>query len=413
MSDGASALAEQRSSPRLLVVGARWPLETFLDNLLRGLARKGWEVSLASRSRFDRQDAGATKDQVALRRLPLPGDGPGALLSFLPRFTAILLSRPRQVLGLLRGQGGKAHLLRNLLPLLARDFDAFYFPWNGTAIDYLPLFGLGTPTLLSCRGSHVLVAPHNPERQHLRASMPPLFAAATAVHGVSRDILRAAERLGLDSSKAEVIHPAVDTDFFAPPKAKPVAPPAGSEVLRLIGTGSLIWPKGFEYALRALAELHRRGRKAHLTLIGEGQDRQRLLFAAFDLGLEEAVALVGRKSPAEVRDLLQASDIFLLPSLSEGISNAALEAMACGLPVVASDCGGMSEAIEDGIDGLLLPPRDPHAIADAVEKLADDESLRCRLGRAARERVLREFGIEGQITAFDHSLRRLLEPKAP
>ena len=82
--------------------------------------------------------------------------------------------------------------------------------------------------------------------------------------------------------------------------------------------------------------------------------------------------------------------------------------MACGLPVVASDCGGMAEAIEDGRSGLLVPPRDPQAIADAVIRLAADRELRARLGRAARQRVEAKFGLAQQISAFDRLLRRLL-----
>ncbi len=77
--------------------------------------------------------------------------------------------------------------------MLAADHDVFYFPWNGAALDYLPLFGLGVPTLLSCRGSHVQVSPLSPEAaRELRQRLPALFAAASAVHGVSQEILREA-----------------------------------------------------------------------------------------------------------------------------------------------------------------------------------------------------------------------------
>lgn len=389
--------AVPRPQRRLLVIGVQWPLETFLENLLRGLGAAGWTVTVASRHPF-----GPTA--APLRRLPLPREGAFGLLTVLPHLAAGLLRRPRRAWRLLRQRPGGPRQLQHLLPFLGGDFDLLYFPWNGTALDYLPLFDLGLPTLVSCRGSHVQVSPHNPKRRHLRAAMPELFAAASAVHGVSRGILQEAASLGLDPAKAEVIHPAVDLGFFSPSPAR-----VGAAPLRLIGAGSLIWRKGFEYALRALAELKRRGfDQLQLTLIGDGPDRQRLLFAIDELALHGQVELAGRQPPAAIRERLRSSDIFLLPSVSEGISNAALEAMACGLPVVASDCGGMAEAIEDGRSGLLVPPRDPQAIADAVIRLAADRELRARLGRAARQRVEAKFGLAQQISAFDRLLRRLL-----
>lgn len=391
--------SEPARAGRLLVIGVGWPLQTFLENLLRGLATAGWSVTIASRHRFG-------PDAEPLRRLPLPGENAGRNLFFLPRYAATLLTHPRRVLRLLWGLPGQARERGFLVPLLARDFDLFYFPWNGAALEHLPLFSLGIPTLVSCRGSQIQISPHNPERRYLREKLPALFAAATAVHGVSREIVREAGRLGLDAAKAEVIHPAVDPDFFSPAETPATTPAERS--LRLICTGSLVWLKGFEYALRAVAELGRRGIPVRLELIGEGPERQRLLFAIDELGLEKQVVLLGRRTPAEIRDRLQQSHVFLLPSLSEGVSNAALEAMSCGLAVISSDCGGMREAIDDGREGILVPPRDPHAIADAVERLFHDAELRATLGRAARRRVETSFTLPSQVASFDRLLRSLL-----
>jgi glycosyltransferase involved in cell wall biosynthesis len=104
--------------------------------------------------------------------------------------------------------------------------------------------------------------------------------------------------------------------------------------------------------------------------------------------------------PEQVREAMQRSDLFLHSSLSEGISNAALEAMACGLPVVTSDGGGMKEAVHDGIEGFVVPLRDPVAAADAVAKLARDPALRARMGRAGRARVESTFRLDEQIARF-------------
>jgi glycosyltransferase involved in cell wall biosynthesis len=131
----------------------------------------------------------------------------------------------------------------------------------------------------------------------------------------------------------------------------------------------------------------------------------RLLFTINDLGLTDIVTWGGRLRPDEVVARLQQSDIFLLSSLSEGISNAVLEAMACGLPVVTTNVGGMAEAIADGIEGLLVPPRDPVAMADALAYLWARPEVRRQMGQAGRERVLADFDLDDQITAFEALFR--------
>ena len=197
---------------------------------------------------------------------------------------------------------------------------------------------------------------------------------------------------GLDRERARVIRPAVDPEMFFPLENKPA-----NARFTVVTTGSLIWRKGYEYALMTLRNLVDKDVDAEYHIVGEGPDIQRILYTVQDLDLQGRVNLHGKLPPAEVRRWLQQSDVFLLSSLSEGISNAVLEAMSCGLPVVTTDCGGMREAVLDGIQGFVVPTRDPQAAADALARLYREPALRKKMGVAGRERVQNEFNADYQI----------------
>jgi colanic acid/amylovoran biosynthesis glycosyltransferase len=272
--------------------------------------------------------------------------------------------------------------------------DIVHCEWNSAAIDALPEPSVWHyPVVISCRGTQLRIRPH--VTPGYADALRETFERARAVHCVCETIRNEAVALGLDPQKAEVIFPAVDERRFTPPANRP-----GSSSVRLIAVGSLIWTKGYEYALLTLRALLDRDVDARLEIIGDGNERQRVLFTVNDLGLTHRVTLQRTVPPEQVREAMQRSDLFLHSSLSEGISNAALEAMACGLPVVTSDGGGMKEAVHDGIEGFVVPLRDPVAAADAVAKLARDPALRARMGRAGRARVESTFRLDEQIARY-------------
>jgi colanic acid/amylovoran biosynthesis glycosyltransferase len=386
---------------RLLVVGAAWPPETFIARLLQGLAQAGIQVTLAAA----RKPAGEWLSQPNLRWLFTPSWERPAVERALHLFTQAAGAARRggkdlrtlsSQLRRLKSRRERLAEWQRLLPFAGRRWDVIYFPWNSAAIEYLPLFDLGMPAVISCRGSQINVAPHNPQRGALRHGLRQTFEKAEAVHCVSHAILREAAGYGLDPRKARVIYPAVDVEFFTPLAAGE----REARSFHIVTTGSLIWRKGYEYALMAMRRLKDRGVPVDFEIIGSGPERQRLLYTIDDLGLQDCARLAGRLPPETVRQRLQQADAFLLSSLSEGLSNAALEAMACGLPVVTTDVGGMGEAIRDGVEGLLTPPRDPAALAEALERLWRDPALRARLGAAGRGRVLRDFSLPAQVAQF-------------
>ncbi len=128
---------------------------------------------------------------------------------------------------------------------------------------------------------------------------------------------------------------------------------------------------------------------AVFVLVGDGPLREELEDRATRLGVEERVLFLGWRE--DIPEVLACADLFVLPSLYEGLPLALLEAMAAGLPIVATAIGGTSEAVVDGVTGLLVPPGEPRSLAAAIRRALDDEGLARRLGAASRERVRREF----------------------
>jgi glycosyltransferase involved in cell wall biosynthesis len=184
------------------------------------------------------------------------------------------------------------------------------------------------------------------------------------------------------ADRTVVIPNAVDVD--AAPRSRHDGEPP-----RIVTVGRLAWPKDPLTLVRALARV--RGSPFSALIVGDGPDRSGVEAEVRELGLESAVHLGGPRS--DVPDLLARSDVFVLSSRSEGGPISILEAMAAGLPVVASDVGGVSELVVEGATGLLVPAGDPAALAAALERLLADPELRRRLGAAGRERARQRFDV--------------------
>lgn len=280
--------------------------------------------------------------------------------------------------------------------------DVVYAPWTATAVEHPELFDEGPPVVVSCRGAQVNVAPWNPARTALRDGLAPMFERAAAVHCVSDAIRAEAGRFGLDPAKAVVIRPAVDLVRFAPGEPAP-----GPGPLQLVSVGRLIWRKGYEFALLAVRRLVDAGTDVVYEIVGEEADGAATRHAVHDLGLVDRVTITPPQPRDEVARRLRAADALLLPSLSEGIANAVLEAMACARPVVVTDCGGMTEVVTDGVEGFVVPVRDPTALADATARLRADPAAADAMGRAGRARVEAHHDLRDQVRAFAELLRNV------
>jgi glycosyltransferase involved in cell wall biosynthesis len=151
---------------------------------------------------------------------------------------------------------------------------------------------------------------------------------------------------------------------------------------------------------------------AELAVVGSGDQMQPLVRLSRELGLQDAVRFVGRVGDAELFDWYAAANVFALPSSSEAQGIVALEAMACGLPVVVSAVGGLIGTVEDGRSGYLVPSGEPVALADRLAALLSDEQKRVEMGVVARETVARDFSWPRAVAATVEVYREVVACQA-
>ena len=231
------------------------------------------------------------------------------------------------------------------------------------------------------------------------------MARARFVSVVTRPL--AAQIAGLDPHiRAPVIWMGVDVERFCPPEGGRIRPPGAP--LDVVTVARLNRTKGHVHLLEALARLKAAGIPFRYRIAGEGPERLAIEARIGRLGLENEVHLLGTQSEAQVLALLQSADVLALTSFGAGEAApvTVMEAMATGLPVIASVIGGTPDMIEDGVDGILVPQQDEAALAAALRRLAEDPALCQRIGAAARRTALTRFDHRTQARALLDELSR-------
>jgi sugar transferase (PEP-CTERM/EpsH1 system associated) len=236
----------------------------------------------------------------------------------------------------------------------------------------------------------------NPRRKQIRRILAPFV---TEFVTVSRDLARwLVEEVRVPARKVRTIYNGVDTERYARGDRA-----AARHALGIPGdwavagtVGRLDPVKDQAGLIRAFAQT--RTEKSALVIAGDGPSRQQLEAVVKELAVGHRVRLLGERS--DVPTLLRALDVFVLPSLGEGISNAILEAMATGLPVIATRVGGNGELVSDGMTGRLVEPRCPEALAEALTAYFENPARARAHGAAGRERAVDEFGLERMLAGY-------------
>ena len=215
-------------------------------------------------------------------------------------------------------------------------------------------------------------------------------------HAVSQSIANMAIKYGADQNNITVIKPAVSDKLINYNSHR-----ANNEKLFIISVGRCHWIKGYTISLDAMTILKNTGVNFHYTIIAGGDDNENVAYQIHDLGLTEYVDFINGLSHDQVIEKLSKSDLFLLPSLEEGISNTVLEAMALGVSVISTDCGGMREVIKNGENGFIIPVRDPVLMAEAVRNfLCLDVTKKMIITNNARETIIQNHLLDEQVNRF-------------
>jgi glycosyltransferase involved in cell wall biosynthesis len=336
-------------------------LESHVSGLAEGLARRGHYVDmLTSRSKPGTQRR-ERLGGVNVRRVWMPGKHPF---------------------------GWAAHTV-GTIPVhrrLARQADVVH---AHTFASVLPAMIGGRrrrrPLVLTLHTSHFLMRAGSPRWRRLFARV---IGSADYLLATSEEILNVALEIR-PHSRSEVMTNAVDSDRFAPSEGRE----AGGR-FRIVVPRRLFPKNGVEYFVRAMplviAELD-----AEAYVVGDGPEREKLRRLAVELGVSDRMEFLGARPNEEMPALLRDADLAVIPSLMEATSIAALEAMSCALPVVASRVGGLPEIIDEGV-GALVEPMNPGALADAMVSLLTRPDLQ-ELGREARRRVVANWSISRMV----------------
>jgi colanic acid/amylovoran biosynthesis glycosyltransferase len=299
--------------------------------------------------------------------------------------------------------------LRTLLHVLKRiDARLLHIYFGQIAVHLLPLIRRWrNPSIVSFHGADVTVDMNKPA---YRKATRQMLEAVKLVLVRSESLRRAVADLGCDLEKIEIQRAGIPLEEL--PFRERSLPKNGE--WRFVQAGRLIEKKGLPVTFRAFAVFLGKYPNATLTIAGEGPLLDQLQKLARQLNIERRVSFTGFISQEQLRQIYYRSHIFLHPSQTghdgnqEGIPNSMLEAMASGLPVFATQHGGIPEAIENGVSGVLVPERDHEALARTLLNAAPDLDFLSRIARKSAEVVRRNFDLRAQAQRLEDIYLRMI-----
>lgn len=249
------------------------------------------------------------------------------------------------------------------------------------------------PVIISSQRNLAHLSWYTPFRKRVMRRIHLLATCVIANSGAAKQLL--VKDFRIPAGRVHVLHNAVDFEQFADcqgdrQKLYPGLKPGARLVIHLANMNTIA--KGHAVLIEAARAVCAAIPDAKFILVGDGPLRPNLEERVREVGLHDHFLFLGRRE--DVREILSCGDLFVFSSLAEGLPNAVLEAAAAGLPLVATRAGGIPEIIEDGVSGLLVPPNDPQALAEAVLCVLTNPGLAARLARAGQEQARSQFGFD-------------------
>ena len=257
----------------------------------------------------------------------------------------------------------------------------------------------GIPLIVSSHGSDI----NRVGNRFIGVVFKHILKNADWVIAVSTALRDKLINLGAQRSKVKVMPCGIELDNFLVDIKK------GND-LRILAIGRLIEDKGFHNLIEAMSYVVKEIPDVTLTIVGDGPFREELIRLSKDLSLQDKIAFKGGKPHSEIPRYIQESDLFVLPSMSEGLPLVILEAMACGKAVVATDVGGIPDVIINGETGVLVKKNNPRDLSEAIVCLLSDNKKRMELGEKAREKIQDTLSLENTtketIKLYESSMKK-------
>ena len=317
-------------------------------------------------------------------------------------FDLIPSARASTVWPRLRATARRLRALRRTIPTTRPDVVISSLQ-HINVLTLLALTGMAVPLIVVEQNNPVMLSLGEPWNWLRRVTYPRAARLVSVSRGVDQhfDWLLEAQRV--------IIHNPLTPDYENTDESPlPVDANWGEKLV--VAVGRLTYVKGFDLLLSAFAGVAEKYPDWNLVILGEGELRSELEVQREQLGLSQRVLMAGQL--ANPFPLMRRAQLFVLPSRTEGFPNVLIEAMACGLPVIAADCpSGPSEIVRDGENGLLVPTEDVPALQAALERLMSDEAERERLS-CNREKVQELFGIRRVTEAWERLLQQVTAERA-
>lgn len=341
------------------------PSTTFVENLIFQLS-KTHKVML-----FGTVKGKSTYNSSDIEVIATPTKQIANIIITLCRSLLLLLKHPR-LLGVAYKEAKRYKSIyikwmrfSRFVPVLLYQPDIFHLQWANELDRWVFLKkAYGCKLVVSLLGTHINISPKvDKTLDDMYASC---FKHVDAFHSVSKSLVKDILQYSVEDIPVEVIYSTIQASTFKH-FSLPKSTAKKSEVLKIVSVGRYHWVKGYNYAIRAIKQLCAKGINVEYSIIAPGLPSEELLFLVEDLGLKKNVIFKSEMPLEDLLSELKLFDLMLLPSISEGIANVVIEAMAIGLPVISTNCGSMSELIVHDNNGWLVPIRDSDRIANQIE----------------------------------------------